>query len=100
MKRIQQVSLSEYIAQALRNAVYEKDKSLGKIQCVAAEAPDLPGCYTQAENFEDARRNLIEAVELWITVALRNGETLPVINNCTLLKADRRRLPKKERTLG
>lgn len=86
MKKIKQVSLSEYIAEALRNAAYEKDNSLGNIPCIVAEAPDLPGCYTQAENFEEARHNLIDAIELWITVALRNGENLPVINGCTLLR--------------
>lgn len=80
MEKFKQVSLSEYISEALRNAVYEKDSSLGKIPCIVAEAPDLPGCYTQAENFEEARTNLIEAIELWITVALRSGESPPVIN--------------------
>lgn len=100
MKKIKQVSLSEYITEALRNAIYEKDNSLGKMPCVVAEAPDLPGCYTQAENFEEARRNLIEAIELWITVALRNGESLPVINNCTLLKPTRKPHSQKEKILA
>ena len=99
MKKNKQVSLSEYIAEALRNAVYEKDNSLGKIPCIVAEAPDLTGCYTQAENFEDARQNLIEAIELWITVALRNGENLPVINNCTLLRPARKLRSQKEKLL-
>ncbi|MBI4548945.1 MAG: type II toxin-antitoxin system HicB family antitoxin [Ignavibacteriae bacterium] len=97
MRKIKQVSLSEYITEALRNAIYEKDNSLGKISCVVAEAPDLPGCYTQAENFEEARRNLIEAIELWITVALRNNENLPVINNSTLLKPTRKLRSQKEK---
>jgi len=97
MRKIKQVSLSEYITEALRNAIYEKDNSLGKISCVVAEAPDLPGCYTQAENFEEARRNLIEAIELWMTVALRNNENLPVINNSTLLKPTRKLRSQKEK---
>jgi predicted RNase H-like HicB family nuclease len=99
MKKIRQVSLGEYITEALRNAVYEKDNSLRKIPCVVAEAPDLAGCYTQAENFEEARRNLVEAIELWITVALRNGENLPVINNCTLLKPTRKPRSQREKVL-
>ena len=102
MKKIKQVSLGEYITETLRNAVYEKDDSLEKIPCVVAEAPDLPGCYTQADpdkSGEEARRNLIEAIELWITVALRNGQSLPVINNCTLLKPTRKPRSQREKVL-
>ena len=97
MKKIKQVSLGKYIAETLRNAVYERDNSLGNIPCIVAEAPDLPGCYTQAENFEEARRNLIEAIELWITVALRNGESLPVINYCALLSPTRKPRSQREK---
>lgn len=99
MKKLKQVSLGEYITEALRNAVYEKDNSMEKIPCIVAEVPDLPGCYTQAENFEEARRNLIEAIELWITIALRNDENLPVINKCTLLKATRKHRSQREKVL-
>jgi len=82
MPKLKYVSFREYVQEALRNATYEPDDSLGDIPCIVAEAPDLPGCFTQGENFEEARQNLIEAIELWITVALRDGAGLPVINNC------------------
>ena len=78
------VTLREYVRQALKNATYEVDNSLGDIPCVVAEVPDLPGCFTQGENYEEARENLIDAIELWITAGLRDGAEIPVINGCAL----------------
>ncbi|MBS4028739.1 MAG: type II toxin-antitoxin system HicB family antitoxin [Ignavibacteriales bacterium] len=79
------VSLGEYVHQALLSATYENDIS-AKQTCVVGEVPLLQGCYTQGENFEEARENLREAIELWITIALQQNETLPVINGCTLIQ--------------
>jgi predicted RNase H-like HicB family nuclease len=31
-----------------------------------AEVPALPGCMTQAGNLEELKKNLQEAVELWL----------------------------------
>ena len=31
-----------------------------------AEVPSLPGCVTQADNMEELKENLQEAVELWL----------------------------------
>jgi predicted RNase H-like HicB family nuclease len=31
-----------------------------------AEVPALPGCVTQAETMDSLRRNLKEAIELWL----------------------------------
>jgi len=84
MSMIKNVSFREYVNEVLKNAVYEVDDSLGDIPCVIAESPDLPGCFTQGENFEEARENLIDAVELWITAGLKEGEEMPIINNCRL----------------
>ena len=79
------VSLGEYIRQTLLSAQYERDTSLGKLPCIVGEVPQLPGCYTQAETFEEARENLVEAIELWVTMELRQDEKLPVINGCMLV---------------
>lgn len=54
------------------------------IPCVVAEAPDLPGCFTQGENFEEARENLIDAIELWVMAGLKNNERMPTVNRCKL----------------
>jgi predicted RNase H-like HicB family nuclease len=35
---------------------------------------DLPGCLTQGAAFEEARENLVDAVEVWLMSRLRSGE--------------------------
>jgi predicted RNase H-like HicB family nuclease len=74
-------SLSEYIAEILKNAVYEKGEQL---EVIVAEAPDLPGCLTQGATFEEARDNLVDAIEVWLLSGLRGGEDPPVVNGCRL----------------
>lgn len=76
------VSLREYVAQALRCATYEQDDSLADGLCVVAEVPQLPGCVTQGDNFEEARENLIDAIEVWVVATLRHGGKVPRINGC------------------
>lgn len=73
--------LAEYIAEILKNAVYEKGEQL---DVVVAEAPDLPGCLTQGTTFEEARENLVDAIEVWLLSGLRSGEDPPVVNGCRL----------------
>ena len=75
------VSLSDYIAEILKNAAYEKGEQL---DVVIAEAPDLPGCMTQGANFEEARESLVDAIEVWLMSGLRSGEDPPVVNGCRL----------------
>jgi predicted RNase H-like HicB family nuclease len=75
------VTLREYVAEALKNAVYEKGEVL---DVMVAEAPDLPGCLTQGATIEEARENLIDAIEVWIMSGLQSGEELPVVNGCQL----------------
>ena len=80
-KSTQPVALSEYVAQVLKNAVYDKGEQL---DVIVAEAPDLPGCLTQGTTFEEARENLVDAIEVWIMSGLRSGEDPPVVNGCRL----------------
>lgn len=75
------VTFRNYILEVLKNAIYEKGESSNVI---IAEASDLPGCFTQGRNFEEARENLIDAVELWVTVGLKKGEEMPVVNGCRI----------------
>jgi len=42
--------------------------------------PQLPGCFTQADNYEEARENLIDAIEVWVVATLRHGGKVPPIN--------------------
>ena len=62
-------SLPDYIAEILKNAVYEKREQL---EVIVAEAPDLPGCLTQGGTFEEARENLVDAIEVWLMSGLRS----------------------------
>jgi predicted RNase H-like HicB family nuclease len=76
------IGFKEYVKEVLQSAEYKEDSALG---CIVAIAPVLPGCMTQGENFEQARDNLIDAIELWITVGLRQGEKIPEINGARLV---------------
>src|SRR5947209_16850887 len=80
-KSPRRASLPDYIAEILKNAVYEKGEQL---DVVVAEAPDLPGCVTQGDTFEEAREGLVDAIEVWLMSGLRNGEDPPVVNGCRL----------------
>ncbi len=80
-KSPRRVSLPEYLAEILKNAVYEKGEQL---PVIVAEAPNLPGCLTQGATFEEARENLVDAIEVWLMSGLRSGEDPPVVNGCRL----------------
>ena len=75
------VSLAEYVAEVLKNAVYEKGEQL---DVIVAEVPDLPGCLTQGDTFEETRANLVDAIEVWLMSGLRSGEDPPVVNGYRL----------------
>lgn len=76
-----QVTLRKYVTEVLKKAIYEKGEIL---DVVVAEAPDLPGCFTQGSSFEEARENLIDAIEVWIMSGLQSGAELPAVNGCQL----------------
>ena len=39
--------------------------------------PDLPGCFTHAEKWEDIPTMAQEAMELWIQIMLEDGKDIP-----------------------
>lgn len=78
------VNFSQYVKEILKYAEYRKGNDL---DCVVATVRMLPGCMIQGDSFEEARANLIDAIELWITVGLREGEEMPVVNGCQLASA-------------
>jgi predicted RNase H-like HicB family nuclease len=80
-KSPRRVGLADYVTEILKNAVYEKGEQL---DVIVAEAPDLPGCLTQGATFEEARENLVDAIEVWLLSGLRSGEDPPVVNGCCL----------------
>ena len=78
------VSLRHYVSEVLKNAAYEKGE---KLDVIVAEAPDLSGCLTQGATFEEARENLVDAIEVWLLSGLRSGQDPPVVNGCRLAAA-------------
>jgi len=44
----------------------------------------MPSLSTRFERNEEARELLIDAIELWILTAVKDGKDLPVINGCKL----------------
>jgi len=52
---------------------FEEDPDGGYV----AEIPDLPGCYTQGEDLEEAMENIQEAKALWMETALEKGIPIP-----------------------
>lgn len=41
------------------------------------ELPDLPGCFTHAEKWEDIQPMVREAMSLWLAVMLEDGKPIP-----------------------
>ncbi len=76
------VSFSEYIKELLWTVEYKKDKQTKNI---VACVPLLRGCITQGNDFEEARENIIDAIELWVTVGLREWEKMPECNGSALM---------------
>ena len=54
--------------------VYEEDEDHGT---VAAFVPALPGCHTEGDNYEDARRNIHEAITCYLQSLMADGEPIP-----------------------
>ncbi|HQN20435.1 MAG TPA: type II toxin-antitoxin system HicB family antitoxin [Syntrophobacteraceae bacterium] len=79
------VSLRHYVREILNTARYEPcEDSPGFVAIVDA----LPGCMTQGRTFEDSRDLLIDAIETWLLSALKDGDPLPIVNDCRLAVAE------------
>ena len=49
-----------------------------------AFCPELQGCYTQGESYEEALKNIEDAIHLHIEDRLENGEEIPEIEMVSL----------------
>ena len=60
--------------------------------------PDLPGCTSGGPTIDEALRNAVEAVTLWVEDARADGETIPKPSrqrrNCAAIRTLPRRSPK------
>lgn len=70
----------DYINAAMKRAEYEilDDKS------IYAEIPILKGVYANADSFEECRNELMEILEEWIFIRLKQNLEIPVIDNIDL----------------
>jgi predicted RNase H-like HicB family nuclease len=50
--------------------------------------PDLPGCTSGGATVEEALRNAVEAVALWVEDARADGEKIPEARSTGELRAD------------
>jgi predicted RNase H-like HicB family nuclease len=75
------VSFREYVRAVMDTATYQPCED-GPGFVALAEA--LSGCMTQGRTIEEARELLIDAVELWILLVLKDGDSPPVVNGCAL----------------
>lgn len=46
-------------------------------QAYLANVPELPGCHTHGESYEEALKNALEVIELWIEAARKDGRPIP-----------------------
>ncbi len=46
-------------------------------QAYLARAPELPGCITHGDTYEEALKNALEVIELWIEAAQKSGRPIP-----------------------
>jgi len=42
-----------------------------------AEVPELPGCFAHGNTYDDALRNVKEAIQLWMDTAKEFGDPVP-----------------------
>lgn len=60
----------------------------GKPGAFGVVVPDLPGCTSAGQNFDEAVTHAVEAVRLWIEDALADGEAIPSARDMEILRTD------------
>ena len=46
-------------------------------QAFLVDVPELPGCHTHGDSYEEAIKNAVEVIELWIETAKELGWPIP-----------------------
>jgi predicted RNase H-like HicB family nuclease len=62
-------------------AVFEEDPDGGFVVSI----PTLPGCLSHGQTFEEAKKNIQEAVGLYLEVLKEKGEEAPEVSGETIL---------------
>jgi predicted RNase H-like HicB family nuclease len=69
--------IREYLDAAVSHAVYKKLEDSGEI---FGEIPPCPGVWATGTTPEECRKTLEEALEGWILLGIRMGDSMPVID--------------------
>ncbi|MDG4554101.1 MAG: type II toxin-antitoxin system HicB family antitoxin [Candidatus Competibacter sp.] len=56
-------------------------------QAFLAEIPELPGCMAHGNSYEDALRNVRDAMAFWLDVAREQGDSIPTPKGRRLMYA-------------
>jgi predicted RNase H-like HicB family nuclease len=72
--------LSEYIQAAMKRSQYK----ILEDSTYFGELPFWKGIWSNAETLEDCRVELQEVLEEWILLALKSGETIPILEGLDL----------------
>jgi len=66
--------ISEYIKEALKRAKYE---IIEDEEPYYGEIPELNGVWATGKNLEECRENLINVIEGWIIISIKEGLPIP-----------------------
>ena len=69
--------LSQYVDAALRKAEYKKIED----GTWFAEIPGFEGVWANANTVEECRGELVEVLEEWLILKIRDHDPIPIVNN-------------------
>jgi predicted RNase H-like HicB family nuclease len=72
--------ITEYMDNAIREAQYEKIED-GQIY---GSLPSCPGVWAEGETIKEVRKELREALEMWIVLKLKDNDPMPEIGGVKL----------------
>jgi predicted RNase H-like HicB family nuclease len=72
--------LSSFINAALKRAKYETLEN----GVIYAEVPELQGVWAEGETVEECRNELVEVIEGWLFLKLKDGDPIPVLEGIDL----------------
>lgn len=52
-----------------------------------AYVPSLPGCHTWAENLDEARKNIRDAIDVYLRSLTSDGEPIPQDNGIEIMES-------------
>lgn len=72
--------IQEYIQKAVKKAKYKMLEDGGWF----AEIPGFEGVWANANSIEECRQELIDVLEEWLILKLRDGDPIPSIEGLTI----------------